>query len=511
MAIQIQRPSAEPTYPADTVPALGSFLDELGRAGIRYCHWKSNEHLAAGLAGRTDLDLLIDAADAERLRDLARRHGLKALVPPPSKDFPGMEHLLGFDPPSGRLFHLHVHRQLVLGEEHVKDHRLPLERPFLEGARPYLGVPVPSPELELAVLVVRALLKYRDRDVVKDVLGIRSPGLKDGVRAEVDWLLERTTVERVRATLHASGDVVPGDVVVRFLETYARDLRAGATFLLLRSRLRSSLRRLRRHGRLRASRRRLAATWRRRIGRPARMRPASGGRTVALVGADGSGKSTAAAELAAWLGWKLDVRVHYLGSKSPSRRSRWSYVGFRALRRGHRVVSERLGSDSVLARGVRGARDVALGLHHLAVGRDRARRLDRGRRQATEGGVVIFDRFPLVALSEREEHLILDGPRIRRTLGARGGRLLGVMADREERMYRRFGMPDHLVVLQVSPEVSIRRKPDHRPEVLAAKSRAAVELAELAERAGVDTIRVDADRPLDEVLLELERRLWGVL
>lgn len=511
MAIQIQRPSTEPSYPPDTVPSLASFLDELGRAGIRYCHWKSNEHLAAGLAGRTDLDLLVDEADAERLRDLARRHGLKALVPPPSKDFPGMEHLLGFDRPSGRLYHLHVHRQLVLGEEHVKNHRLPLEHRFLDPAHPYLGVPIPAPELELAVLVVRALLKYRDRDVVKDVLGIRSPGLKDGVRAEIDWLLERTTVERVRATLHAGGDVVPGDVVVRFLETYARDLRAGITFFLLRSRLRSSLRELRRRGRMLASGRRLAASWRRRIGPPARMRPASGGRTIALVGADGSGKSTAAGELARWLSWKLDVRVHYLGSKSPSRRSRWSYVAFRALRRGHRALSERLGPDSALARGVRGARDIALGLHHLAVGRDRARRLERGRREASEGRVVIFDRFPLVSLGEREEHLILDGPRIRRTLGARSGRPLDALADREERMYRRFGMPDHLVVLQVSPEVSSRRKPDHRPDVLEAKSRAAVELAELAERAGVDTIRVDADRPLDAVLLELKRRLWDVL
>lgn len=514
MATQTQAPSTtreRPAHAADPIPALVRFLDELARERIRYCHWKSNEHLAAGLAGRTDLDLLVDADHAERFREVARRHDLKELTPPPSKDFPGMEHLLGFDRGSGRLFHLHVHRLLVLGEEHVKNHRLPLEDRFLDSVRPLDGVPVPAPELELAVLVVRALLKYRDRDVVKDVLKIRSPGLREGVRAELDWLLQRTTIEEVRSALRTAGDVVRGDLVERFLETYRRDQRAGTTFLVLRGRLRSSLRGLRRRGRLSASTRRLAASWRRRLGTAPRMTLGTGGRTIALVGADGSGKSTVTAELARWLGWKVDVRVRYLGSKSPSLRSRWSYLAFRAMRRSHRATSEKLGMGSVGARGLEAMRDLALGLHFLAVGHDRARRVREGRRQAHSGRLVIFDRFPLVALSEREEHLILDGPRIRTRIGEPRSRRLRALAEREERLYRSFGLPDLLVVLHVSPEVSAGRKPDHRPEILAAKSGAADELAVLAERTETPVIRVDADRPLDAVLLEIEGKLWDAL
>ncbi|HWL90278.1 MAG TPA: hypothetical protein VNP90_02835, partial [Actinomycetota bacterium] len=48
-------------YPPQTIPALARLLDDLADHGVRFCHWKSNEHLAAGLAGRTDLDLLVDA------------------------------------------------------------------------------------------------------------------------------------------------------------------------------------------------------------------------------------------------------------------------------------------------------------------------------------------------------------------------------------------------------------------------------------------------------------------
>lgn len=80
-------------------------------------------------------------------------------------------------------------------------------------------------------------------------------------------------------------------------------------------------------------------------------------------------------------------------------------------------------------------------------------------------------------------------------------------------MYRTFRLPDQLVVLEVSPDVAIGRKPDHRAEVVSVKSRAVRELATLAEeRRGTATVtRVDADRPLDDVLLDVQTRLWDAL
>ena len=51
-----------------------------------------------------------------------------------------------------------MHEVLVLGERYVKNYHLPIEREFLDSVRLLDGVPVPSPELELGVLAVRALL-----------------------------------------------------------------------------------------------------------------------------------------------------------------------------------------------------------------------------------------------------------------------------------------------------------------------------------------------------------------
>ncbi len=107
-------------YPSDTIPALAALLDEMADRRVRYCLWKSNIRLKEALAGETDLDLLVDREDALILREILGRHRLKQLVPHRASAYVGIEHFLGMDDASGRLFHLHIHYQLVLGEQHVR-------------------------------------------------------------------------------------------------------------------------------------------------------------------------------------------------------------------------------------------------------------------------------------------------------------------------------------------------------------------------------------------------------
>lgn len=500
---------------AGGIPALSALLAELADRPVRFCLWKSNIRLAEGLSGTTDLDLLVDRTHAPRFREILARRGVRPLTPAPGAAHPGIEHYLGMDPGDGRLFHLHVHYQLVLGEHHVKNYRIPLEDALLGSARLLDGVPVPPAALELAILASRALLKYRARDVVKDVAGVRSPGVPLAIQAEIAWLLQQTSVPEVRERLQATGAVLPPEIVCTFLETVLRDPRDGRALLRLRGRLRQALRPHQRHSRLHATlayhrierqRRRLARRHPSRI----RMTPATGGVMVALVGADGAGKSTVVAEVARWLAWKLRVRVFYLGSKQPSRRSRALYVAFRALRRGTRIAEAAPGS--VAARPLAAARDGALALHRLSIGRDRSRRAREARREVLDGAVAVCDRYPLEALSSDPAHRVLDGPQLATTLHP-GRRSAARLAAVEERTYRSFRLPDVLVVLEVDADVAARRKPDHQPAVLAAKSTAATALAALAEARGVPVrlVRVDANRPLEDVLRDVKTGLWDAI
>jgi thymidylate kinase len=511
-----QSVSAIHEYHPSTLPALASLMDELARERVRYCFWKSNIRLAEGLGGRTDLDVLVDRKHAPLFREILDRRRLKPLAAAKGSAYPGIEHFLGMDDLSGRLFHLHVHYQLVLGERFVKNYRLPIEGEVLGSIRFLQGVPVPHAALELSILAVRALLKYRGRDAIKDVLDIRSPGIPAEMQNEIAWLLEQTSVDEVRGILESSRGPVPVEPVCRFIDLVTRDPRQGFTWLRLRGNLRKALRPLERRSRLRASISYLGAAWRRRFERRfrrARMTPMTGGLTVALLGADGSGKSTMAGALERWLSWKVDVRVYYMGSTAPSRATRTLTLAFRALRRAHRTLSRDGWLGSITAHPIGSLRDMALALQFLTIGRDRLRRHRAGQRDALAGRVVIFDRFPLEALSSDDRHRTLDGPRMSRQFGPAMTPTKRVLARAEEKMYRSFGVPEYLIALDVRPEVAVDRKPDHAFDVLEAKSRAAVELATLAERSSepVRVIRVDANRSLDDVLLEIKRRLWDVL
>lgn len=494
---------------SDGIEALRRVLVDVRTSGVRFCHWKSNIRARESLRGETDLDLLIDKRDAARFLEIAGRHGLKPMNPPPWGDQPGMFHLLGFDPAGGDLFHLHGHYQLVIGQRGVKNYRLPVEQEFLASTRQLDCLVVPTADVELAMLSVRALLKYRYRDAVKDLFGIKSPGIPGDIAVEIDWLLEQTTAQSAAGAL----PVVPSRLVEAFLERLREDPRSG--FLNLRGQLR---RQLRPYARLHPLRARALATrqlWvrRNRLRREpldTRMTMPAGGLSIAFVGPDGAGKTTAAADISEWLGWKLSVRRYYLGSKEPSRLSRWSYIGFRVFRRAHRSVER---SEGLTGRTLAAMRDGLLGLHYVAIAGDRVRRYRRSKIDVSDGRVVVFDRFPLVSASSAHHHRLLDGPQIRDKLGDQVSGLAGLMARWEERRYEAFEPPNLLIVMDVDPAVSVDRKPDHAQEVIAEKRRGAAELADVIEAGanGVVVARVDANQPLERVRLQIRQAVWDAL
>ncbi len=495
--------------PADA-PLLRTAVDlfaALNHQGLRYCRWKSNLRLAWGLQGITDLDLLIDPAQKALWRDTCRQFGIIRCLAPPGKRYPMIEDYLGFDPESGRQFHLHVHYQLVLGEQFVKNYRLPLEEAFLDSVSLRTGVKIPAPELELIVLSLRTLLKYRDRDVIKDVLTIRTPGIPDHIAAEIDWLLAQTTPERIRKTLDGLADRIDGRPVLDFLATVQAAPRDGRRLFHLRTRVRRRLRVHQRAGRLQARGIYLQEMWRRRQRfqiRPARKMTLPGrGVHLAFVGVDGAGKTTLTREIAGWLGRMLDARLFYLGSKQPSRLSRWTYIFFRIGRRSQRALAGRWGENSPAARWTAGLRDTFLYSHYLFTGIDRWRRVAAGRRHVARGGLVINDRFPLEAP--------LDGPQIH--LCGRPGPVRDFFVRLERRLYDQMPPPDLLLALDLPLEVAARRKPDHDPAVVAEKKRVLEQVTAALAAAGSPArlVRIDAGRPLAEVMRQVEGVIWEQL
>ena len=479
--------------------ALFRALDE---EGVRYCHFKSNEHLAEGLAGITDLDVLLDRRHGRGAQAALLHAGFKRFASRMSFAYPGVEDYFGFDAGLGRLIHVHLHYALVVGEPHLKSYQLRMADDILSTCTrdAVTGVPVTDPDLEMVLLLLRCALKLRWREQILALFGRRYP--QGPVLREFHWLLERTEPDRV---CDRAERVMGKKAAVAM----RRLLAAGPTIAGLR-RLRSSaaaaLADQRTHGAGAACLLRLAregAWWfsagNRRLFRlpvPARRSNPIGGFVVAFLGPDGSGKSTLARETRQWLGQKLDVYPIYFGSgKGPASPLRWPLkVAFGIYRR-------RPTGDS--SNGVVGSKRVRKlrWIWALALALEKRSRMKSVARARNRGMVVICDRYPQVQVTG-----ISDGPRLTAWLDG-GSRWRRRLARWELEVYRDVcrNAPDLAIKLNVSLEVAMGRKPVESAAVIRPR-RAALERINYGERC--DHVVIEADRPLDQVVAEVKRTIW---
>ena len=75
---------------------------------------------------------------------------------------------------------------------------------------------------------------------------------------------------------------------------------------------------------------------------------------------------------------------------------------------------------------------------------------------------------------------------------------------KEERYYERIDLPDHVFFLKTNIEVIRKRKNDIRYDKLKQKVKA---IEEIKEQSGFAII--NSNRPLDDVLLEIKRKMWN--
>ena len=486
--------------------SIDRLLKALDEHGINYCHWKSNEHLGESLEGDTDLDVLFDPGQRAELEAVFDACGLKRFRATPLMQYNAIEDFIGFDYEAAKIWHVHTHYRMTLGEKHLKGYTVtPWGDVILKNkicVEP--GVWTSSPACEFVLLMCRIALKLRWRD-----LG-RRLGRDD--RVESAWLKQRTGIDDIERAAEQMLSRESKDII---LKLYKSELKNKNQFLGLQRALRRELKPFTPYSRFSSwyTRSRRELFWlfggvRRRLGLSnytanRRVSP-SGGLVVAVLGCDGAGKSTTLSYMKKEFGKKIDVVSIYYGSGDGSssliRRPMKAVagkVGGKGL--GHSVEAEYSEHKKISFK----SRMYSLAKIIWAVTwakekRSKQRKMVKAR---ANGLLVLTDRNP-----QSDFPGASDGPLLSRYQQGKG--ILKRISDWEKHIYERFSVngPDLAIKLIVPTETAIMRKPEMTAEEIENKKRIVMGM-NISDRTEV----IDTSAPFEITRAEVMSKIWDLI
>ena len=490
---------------------IASLFEALHENNILYCHWKSNEHLGASMKGDTDLDVLFDETQKEELELTLHHLGFKRFNAIKQKQYQGIVDFIALDPELGKVIHLHTHYRLTMGEPFLKGYHLNIEAQALKSRvfNEEFGMYCIQPALELIILFLRESLKlrHRDRFLIHSKNRIRA---REYILREYDWLNSRCTDAEIRAILKttfrdsaAIYEIVTGEFNLRQLYRLAAIVKKEPKVTRLYSPLKALTLRWHREATIVISRK-LARI----LNQPILFKRNNprGGVVIAVIGADGSGKSTVTESIKNTFQEKLDIYKIYFGrgdgKVSMGRKLLLSGKFLVRSKEDYRAANSRKGS-AIKKEGF------VWGLYKCTeaffVAREKRINMKLMQNAKEKGALVICDRYP-----QNQFMGYNDGPLLHDFLSSKN-LLFRTVAKMESEIYAQAEIqaPDVLFKLVADAEVVERRKPgETSPERLKTKINGINQL-KLNNKCRVITI--NATKPLNEVLNEIKGEIWDVL
>lgn len=491
---------------------------------VNYCHWKSNEHLGAGLDGLTDLDILMESNNREKGVQILRDLNFIQCNSQYGSRYPYVEDWIGFDMETGSLVHIHLHFMMVTGHRGLKEYNLPWGTRVLETKilNDEYQVYISDPNYELVTLYTRIGLKSNKSKLKKAKRNEFE--LADDVKKEIAYLKKRISWVKVRS------------IVLQYYEAYGEDLLeimhgdnlGPKEYISLNKYSKQIMKRYSRFSMPSLYVKQLSFDYIFRIRTILRNHGGcniivkkvpkdSEPLTIAFIGQDGSGKSTVASDIEKWLMWKLDSKRFYLGSGE-------NYKGYMQILlqylssfyrkniKGKNFEKKDNLSDKTsqtkqsISKNTYGFASILYDyltmIKYKNIAKDAYKNVIKANKYAKKGGIPIFDRFPQIEFKG-----IYDGPKIYTKYKFERFGIVYRFYSRLEKKYInkiQSYQPALVFKLILPPEESIRRKPFDDMKEIRKKAKITKEL--LFDKSLV--YEIDAMQSYSQELIEIKRIIW---
>lgn len=497
---------------------INRIFNEFERRNIRYCHFKSNQHLDESFDGIADFDVLVDHKSSSSCEIALLEMNCKRFEPVKFGDYAGVENWIAFDPESGKIFHLHLHYQLVSGKALVKEYVLPWSELFLSHSvkSAQYHIMIPDPNYEMVLLMARNVIKTKWRKKCQAFFtGYSMP--KD-IKIEYDYLKRLIGYKE----LNMAATAMLGESRGKSLATLImeKDDLNRREFFKVSKTIRSALKDCRRYGACKAQactvvrrfldlKNKFLSQYMNAFSMPKKVSK-SGGRIIAFVGIDGCGKSTTAGVIRKWLSYKIEVKRFYMGEGDGqvplfARIVKGVYGLFGGNKKsgGKKKESDENERISFKRQPGKYIKKYVRALMIFSVVKANRKKIEKMERYRMNGGYSVLDRFP-----QLQSEGLNDGLKLKKFADQLGSRHIAKLAKKEEKLMQivKRVQPDLLFRLIITPETSMKRKPEEQTDYESIRKKA--EQFNGIKYSAAKIIDIDAEKPYEEVLLDIKREIW---
>ncbi|MDA7604990.1 hypothetical protein N8724_06315 [Candidatus Pelagibacter sp.] len=472
------------------LPLVTMMHEAMCNKKINYCHFKSNEHLDAAVNGDTDLDLLFEHKQYEKVNETLISLGFQKFKTVWFASYPFVEDYIAIN--DGKIVHVHAHFKLILGESKVKSYIFPWGEEILSSKifSNVFGIYTSNPINEMLLLIVRTALKLPTSSInyhkQSDIID---------ARREFEWLQKRVLKKEIvylasekfgKEIINSIDKIYEENITYFniknfyfFSKIYINEFRR---YTLLQSKCIKIIRRFAQ--KIISINKRIHLFDSIKSHRTLRKE----GIVVSLLGSDGSGKSTQVKLIENTLSKKMDTRHIYMGSGNGP--ASWHRSILNLIRRKKRQITNKHTIETVATKK---SKDMRFGLkkifyiiYAISLGIEKKTKLKKILYYKNKGMIIITDRYPQI-----QNYGYNDGPLLGEFLYSKN-LYMKKLARLELGLYKfsNFIKPDVVIKLIGDPKVLHKRREDDMSYELIVKKQKVIE--ELSFSSYTKVFKIDA-------------------